>query len=479
MKLSKADIELRLRESSRDNCINWRGAALRSGDNVQYHDRDKHERTVLVGQIIDIRDLDEIMDSECPSLGRRGKGLPKRWVLIRKRIRMEGMSVRRPDPVEYSNVPDSMKEIIDTDEVEWVSSLSIMSPCFIFHIDHLQKSLFGCKGMDKVYFVRFRQSRNKKLIPLSPKEWNSFYRDHRYPYEESYPERIWTCLITLKMEVKRSLCRGGQWNGRTISSKLSGFTSSFFGYLKAELLQHIGEPLLEDCIKTSQCKKVLYDNLSSRQVRVTCNTGIIRVLSEPHLEAVRKVLGDSFGVGTNLPVPSMRMLKMNPTMKPTVYLRNMDPVRIVSCIKDERDIDPAKGKPSVITSATMPTDEGRKRKRMKLLCSYRGLDIRQSTTCNGIPELSVQCRFLKVKGNSIAVTKVHGNIVSDCEYESDSSELQVEVGDYIKVAGRKVYRISDITSTGIVRCVSPTHPINDPIEITLEEANHYLLQSIK
>jgi hypothetical protein len=279
--------------------------------------------------------------------------------------------------------------------------------------------------------------------------------------------------------VKRSLCRGGQWNGRTISSKLSGFPSSFFGYLKAELMQHIGDPLVEDCIKTSQCKKVMYDNLSSRLVRVTCNTGIIRVSSEPHLDAVRKVLGDSFAVGTNLPVPSMRVLKMNPTMKPTVYLRNMDPVRIVSCIKDERDLDPLKGKPPVSNSESLDCDEGRKRKRMKLRCSYRGLDIKQSTSCNGIPELTVQCRFLKVKGNSIAVSKVHGNLVSDSESESICSEVQVEVNDFITVEGRKVYRVSEITPTGMVRCVSPTHPINDPIEITLEEANHYLLLSLK
>lgn len=47
----------------------------------------------------------------------------------------------------------------------------------------------------------------------------------------------------------------------------------------------------------------------------------------------------------------------------------------------------------------------------------------------------VQCCFLKAKGSSIAVTKVHGNVVSDSESESDSLELQVEVGDFITVHG--------------------------------------------
>jgi hypothetical protein len=148
-------------------------------------------------------------------------------------------------------------------------------------------------------------------------------------------------------------------------------------------------------------------------------------------------------------------------------------------MKDERDLDPSKGNPPPIYSGTFDVDEGRTRKRMKLRCSYRGLDIKQSTSCTGIPELSVQCRFLKVKGNSFAVSKVHGNLVSDSESESHCSDVQVEVNDFITVEGRKVYRVSEITPSGIVRCVSPTHPINDPIEITIEEANHYLLQSLK
>jgi hypothetical protein len=84
-----------------------------------------------------------------------------------------------------------------------------------------------------------------------------------------------------------------------------------------------------------------------------------------------------------------------------------------------------------------------------------------------------------VKGSSIAVSKVHGNVVSDSESESDSSELQVEVGDFVTVNGQKVYVVSDISPTGMVRCVSPTHPINDHIELTIEQANHFLLQSIK
>jgi hypothetical protein len=149
--------------------------------------------------------------------------------------------------------------------------------------------------------------------------------------------------------------------------------------------------LLEDNVKTSQCKKVMYNNLSCCQVRATC--GIIRVLDESHLEAARKVFDDSFGVRTNLPVPSMKMLKQRPTIKATAWLCNMDQVRIVSCIGEECDFDPGKAKPSLIPSDNIDIGDCSREKRMKLLCSYRGLDIRQSISCNGIPKLSVQCRF--------------------------------------------------------------------------------------
>jgi hypothetical protein len=99
---------------------------------------------------------------------------------------------------------------------------------------------------------------------------------------------------------------------------------------------------------------------------------------------VRKVFGVSFGVGANLPVPSLKLLKQSPTLKATVLvlLCNMDPVCIVSCIREEHNLDPGKAKPPLITRDRLISVEVRKMKRTKLLCSYHGLDLRQSTLCN-------------------------------------------------------------------------------------------------
>jgi hypothetical protein len=204
--------------------------------------------------------------------------------------------------------------------------------------------------MDRVYFVRFRKSKNGQLLPILEKEWFPFYRDSRYPFYESFPERIWTALMSMKMEVQKSLCRGGEWNGRTVSAKLVGISPSFFGYLQEELKNMSHDSLLEDTIRSSKCRKVMFDNLSARQVRSKVETGIIRILEESQLDAVRKVFGVSFGVGVCFPVPSLKMVKANVGLKPTVWLRNMDPVRIVSCLPEECDLEPDKPKPPLVVS---------------------------------------------------------------------------------------------------------------------------------
>jgi hypothetical protein len=49
----------------------------------------------------------------------------------------------------------------------------------------------------------------------------------------------------------------------------------------------------------------------------------------------------------------------------------------------------------------------------------------------------------------------------------------------LNVDGKKAYRVDEICDDGTVRCVSPSFPENDPIVLTVEEANHYFLLSIK
>lgn len=473
MKLSKGEIALRLQNSSRNNCINWRGAVLRTGDNVIY--KAKHHGKSHVGLLLDISDQGCIPKGELATVESRGKTPRTRMVLVRMRCEIDRRSTRRPDPMEYCHVGDSMKELVESYDCEWVPATSVINICFIFHIDSIQKGLFSCQGMKSVFFIRFLKSRNGRLIPIAEKDWHSFYRDPQFPFEESYPERIWTQLMSLKMEVQKTLSRGGEWNGRTASAKLIGVPSSFYGYVKDEINERVQDPVPHGFLRNSRCRKVMFDNLSASNVRSKVENSILRVVDENHLDAVRGVFGTTFGVGCCIPVPSMKMIRDNPCLKATVWLRNMDPIRIVSCINEENDMEPGKAKPIAVSSSEI-CENG---KRMKLLSSYRGLDLRYSVGRNSVPELSVQCRFVKLRGDSVAVSKLHGRVNYESESESVSSNLQVEIGDYLNVDGKKAYVVQEICTDGTVRCVSPSFPENDPIVLTVAEANQYLMLSIK
>jgi hypothetical protein len=186
MKLSKGELSLRLQNSSRDNCINWRGAVLRTGDNVVY--KAKHQRQLIVGQIIDIKEQGRIPKGERSLVESPGKIQSTRMVLMRIRSGIDDRNVRRPDPMEYCHVGDTLKELVDSYECEWVPATAVINICFVFHIDSIQKGLFSCQGMNAVFYVRFLKSRNGRLIPIAEKDWLPFYRDPKFPLEESYPE---------------------------------------------------------------------------------------------------------------------------------------------------------------------------------------------------------------------------------------------------------------------------------------------------
>jgi hypothetical protein len=373
MKLSRKDIQQRLRELSRDNCINWRGSAIRSGDNVLClaHDR----AAPLPCQIIDIQDYRDIGKKERASISNKPKDLRTRMVLIRHREVLCGKDVRAPDCTKYFHVPECLKEVVDTVILEWIPAFAVSSPCFIFHVDSIQKGLFTCKGMERLFYIRFQKTRNGKFIPLQEKDWEPFYRDPKHPEIESFPEALWTNLICLKQEVQKAMCRGGQWNGRTSSAKLVGMHPSFFRYLKDEMDSLIEEEVIPHPIRFTRSRKVLYDNLAASRKKLKFNGKMIRVIEEEHLDAVRKIFGISFGVGVMQTVPSFKALKENPSLNDTVWLRNSDPVRIVTCLQQVDDLDPEKARPALPLIARSTDGVFCCRRPTKLICSFRGLDI--------------------------------------------------------------------------------------------------------
>jgi hypothetical protein len=270
----------------------------------------------------------------------------------------------------------------------------------------------------------------------------------------------------MKNEVQRAMCRGGQWDGRTVTAKMHA-PPSFFRYLKDEVDNAYGDDIPIHSLRFTRSKKVIFDNLAATRRKTKFRAEVLRILAEDELDAVRKVLGVSFGVGVMQPVPSLKQLKINPSLSGTVWLRNNDPVRIVTCCRDGIDIDHELDKPMC--------HNARKQRPIKMLCSYRGLDIRLNSVRNGITELSVQCRFVKVKGDSPVVKRILNKASSNSDGSLDSdSILMVLKGQYLTLDSDKVYIVTEVNCNGTVRCVSPSNPINEPIEITIEEANDAL-----
>jgi hypothetical protein len=148
MKLSKLEISKRLLESSRDNCINWRGAALRSGDNVLLQPADGHG-CPFVGQLIDVRDGAAIPKGEIDR--RKWRKLPKRMALVRWLPFVEESDSSRPAAGDNCHLPYSMKEVSQSTMVEWISVEAVLNICFVFHIDAIQKGLVSSGGMDRFF----------------------------------------------------------------------------------------------------------------------------------------------------------------------------------------------------------------------------------------------------------------------------------------------------------------------------------------
>jgi hypothetical protein len=272
--------------------------------------------------------------------------------------------------------------------------------------------------------------------------------------------------MAMKNEVNKAMCRGGQWDGRTVSAKISA-NPSFFRYLKDEMEDSFGDELWKHTIRFSRSKKVMHDNLAVSRQRIKYHGEIIRILSEDELEAVRKVLGSSFAIGVLQPVPSLKQLRLNPCIKGTVWLSNDDPVRIVSCCEEGEDIVRGVAKPLYCNARTQYRNRP-----MKFLCSYRGLDIRLTATRYGVSEITVQCRFVKVRGDSRVVRNLFVRTVGDSDgSDTDSSIIMVAEGDFITLDCDRVYKVKEVLDNGTVRCVSPANEINDPILISLEEAN--------
>jgi hypothetical protein len=145
MQLSKMEIERRLLHSCRDNCIKWRGAALRSGDHILL----KRKGNVIVGQLIDLKVAGAIPEGEASDTVGKGKNALNRMAFVRFSPFTNKYFPALPRDGKLCHLPYSIKEVSQSTMVEWFPIKSLVNICFIFHVDSIQKGLVSCGGMER------------------------------------------------------------------------------------------------------------------------------------------------------------------------------------------------------------------------------------------------------------------------------------------------------------------------------------------
>jgi hypothetical protein len=93
----------------------------------------------------------------------------------------------------------------------------------------------------------------------------------------------------------------------------------------------------------------------------------------------------------------------------------------------------------------------------------------------GVWELVVQARFVKLKGCSLAVRKAQGLFLNDgISSDVESEDIEAAVGDYIRIGAPphlNTYVVESIDSNGLVCCKDATDENDEPIYMSLKEAN--------
>jgi hypothetical protein len=87
----------------------------------------------------------------------------------------------------------------------------------------------------------------------------------------------------------------------------------------------------------------------------------------------------------------------------------------------------------------------------------------------------VQAHFVKVKGSSVVVRKAQGiflntGVVSDVE----SDDIEVSVGSHIQIGNPPhlmTYVVDSIDGNGVVCCMDATVDTEEPIHMSMKEAN--------
>lgn len=450
--------------SNRGNCIPLVscGGLIRSGDFVR-HQVPGHHQELLVGQVIAMTDLGKIPSAERRACVDAGGNGDDRMVLIRHfKIPGSNSKVPRPNPTDYPNTPSTLKEAIQTNNVEWIRVENVWTIAFVFHIKEINSGVTNCAGMRNAFFISHKMAGSKRK-EMTVEEFDPWHCPCNQQFYDSFRKQVWCAFVSLKCEVFKAMSTGGKWDGRTKSAKLGGISMSIWGFIYSEIQQICAEQDIISCsFKGGRARKQPFPNLSVCNRRLKHHIDMIRAMDECEMDAFRQLLGCDFAVGVTKSAPSIRAIKEAKSngvrLDDTVYLENHDEVRIASCVRDLSDLDPKKEKrvrPDNIGSNGDRNQDPRDPKRQKLLCSYRGIDAKYTQLANGVTELAFQLRFLRAPAMSKIVRKAQNGgthvELTDNPIAPVPVEVPIAVGASLRHEG-VVYEVISVEDNGMVQC---------------------------
>jgi hypothetical protein len=269
MTLKESEIVNRAINSNAGNCILLLncGGLLRSGDFVRYASSDRNgshgqQKGLLVGQVVAIEDLEKIPHAERRACAEVRGNEDDRMALIRLYKIAKGSSVRRPNSVDYPNIPSSLEKVIRTNNVEWIKVENILTIAFVFHLEEINKGRSNCGGMRNAFFISHKMVGNRrKELPVE--EFEPWYCPHNQQFHDSFRNQVWTALVTLKYEVFKAMSTGGKWDGTTKSAKIAGMSASIWGFICSEIKDICDEQDIIMCsFKGGRARKQMFPNLS-------------------------------------------------------------------------------------------------------------------------------------------------------------------------------------------------------------------------
>ena len=121
--LKAREIEQRLLNSNKGNCININGSIITSGEFILYNKEE--ENAYSCGKVIDIKDFRDIPREERSNCGlplRVGKNIASttRYALIMEIVTREGIKNPKLNAVKYPTVPQNLNEAIPAHQLTYI-----------------------------------------------------------------------------------------------------------------------------------------------------------------------------------------------------------------------------------------------------------------------------------------------------------------------------------------------------------------------